>query len=222
MSQNNEGEDLSIHSDLFYSLLRSKEFFKNKGKGTKKRSGNMFSPGSDVEGSQITVAAAAAATSAESFVVEIPCTDFHNTDEEFRIKGSIEVHISEFMDVFKLGPFNEFFTDKPPSKLNARELRQLDKVTLNAKMCEWNNYGNKSCYYTILLAGFENLRSRNYQSLNDCPRVFETITTYAKLLMQVLHKLVPSWRCQRIDVALLFRKLKNSLVNFRANQKKAE
>ena len=219
MSQNNEGEDLSIHSDLFYSLIRSKEFFKNKGKGPKKRSGNMFSPGSD-DGSETVVAAAA--TSADISVDEIPCTDFRNSDSEFGIKGSIEVHVSEFVPFFMLGKFHEFFTDKPPGPLDERNAKNPAKVTLQAKMCEWNNYGNKSCYHTIMLAAFETLRSRKYNSLNDCPGVMDLITTYAKLLMQVLHEIVPSWRSERIDVSLLFRKLKNSLVNFRANQKKAE
>jgi len=205
-------------------LINSKSFFKNlKGKVQVPRGrggANMFSPGSISEDGSIPAALVVTdLTEVELTANVVP--EFKCSEVEISIKQNILVHISSFEESFGKGQFNDFFTEKPPAKLDDRNSKKPDKVAQYAKMSENHNYGNKSCHAVILLSGFDSSRSTQFDSLSDVPGAFEAITVHARLLYQVLCLLVPSWK-SKVDQTLLFRKLKVSLTNDRANMRKAE
>jgi len=185
-----EGDDLTKNSQLYYDLINSKSFFKNKGKGAaaKGRSGNMFSPGTTSDDGSLNQPAVVI----EIIDLEAPAISFKCTDLELSIKDNIQLYVVNHVELFKQGKFSEFFTDKPPEKLDAKQVKRLEKVALFAKLSECHNIGNKICHASMMLNAFVDARSNTFNSMNDIPGMFDIITVHAKLLYQVLHTCVPS------------------------------
>lgn len=225
MSQPNyEGiDDLSKNSQIYYDLINSKEYFKNiKGKATgPKGRVQMFSPGTASDDSSQPTTNMVIELVEEAVPVVVPTSNWKCSESEIEIKENMLVHIGGYEEFFSQGQFSDFFTDKPPGKLDERNSKKPDKVALFAKLCEYHNYGNKSIHACIMFKAFESARSSETDSLSDVKGIFETVTIYAKLLYQLLCDLVPSWKC-KVDKLLLFKKMKSALTYFRSNFKKSK
>ncbi len=86
-----------------------------------------------------------------------------------------------------------------------------------------DNFGTrKTDGKVVAMDCFLKVLSRKYlaKSLSEFEGLFELITWYTLLFYQVLCEEV--WWDMKVDQALLFRKIKGSIVNVRANLKKDE
>jgi hypothetical protein len=215
MSSNNNSKKGNLekpHSDLYYSLIRSKEFFSNKkntnsnSKGSVSR-GNMMSPDSNQgSGSQ--------SQSIIEIGVESSSVNL-KVDPHAHLKELIAVHVSE-IELLKSSTHRKVHSLKPPKIGNGKLTLIEESSFLHDTML--HNLGNKIVFNVLMMGDFKHARETLDVSLGEIEGVFEMMTLYASLLGSVLKILV--W--PDVEVGLIFKKMKSSMTNIRANSKKAK
>jgi hypothetical protein len=221
MAQTNKVQGMEIklpHSELYYSLIRAKQnssiFNKNNNNNTYTQSllvgrggGQMLSPDSQHE-------------IREHTIVENSLTSFKCTEEENRIKQLIWIHL-ENIPLLQSAPMSQVWAETPPPKMDKKKKYTKTQETEMSRNSALHNLGNKINLSVTNTSAFDECKKDCARSIGTYPGLCDVMSLHANLLFQVLVEHV-YFDPKLVDPNLLFKKLKLTLNNQRANKAKAE
>ena len=221
MSQTNKvqgNENKMPHSDLYYSLIRAKKHStllnnnNNLNSYTQTllvaRGGTqMLSPDSQRE-------------SQEPIILDNSTTTFKCTEEENRIKQNIWIHL-ENIPMLQSAPMCQVWAETPPPKIDKKKKYTKTQETDMGRNSALHNLGNKINLSVTNSSAFDECKKDPARPIGTYLGLCDVLSLHANLLFQVLVEHV-YFDKKLVDANLLFKKLKLTLNNQRANKVKAE
>ncbi len=215
---NNPGQGMQTklpHSELYYSLIRSKNNSTNSNSSHNiykqtllvPRGGGMLSPDSQQD-------------SLQPVIVESSTIKFKNTEEEIRIKQNLWVHL-ENIPLLQSAPMSQIWAEVPPPKMDSKKKYTKAQETDIIRNSGLHNLGNKINLAVTNTSAFDDCKKDPTRPIGSYAGLCDVLSLHANMLFEVLVEHVYSDK-KLVDANLLFKKLKLTLNNQRANKAKAE